>query len=368
MKILLLSLPLLLLFARPCRAVSAYEDLLSGSPAQFQAAPAPVPYRCAHGADPLEPVPVPDLAAALRKLAFFNYDRSALLSMDRASFEKHRGYTTEKLAARVRDPLGQNGDFTQEYLIYRPDRKGPRPVVLVFPPFGGVGHISDWVGSYYAHKGYVAAVVLPVEDVGDTSRPMAAANGVFIRNIIMARLFIDYLETLPEVDMGGVYAFGISLGGINTALAFGVESRISKAVEVVGGGDIPGILAGSGYYKVKRLREAWMRAEGIKTPAELREKLTAMAVADPVDFGVLRRPEDLLMVIGHGDTFVPDQYQWKLFQAFSRPEEGRYPALVESGSGHIITSLDYKRYINLAGEFFDRAEAVRKAELGKEGR
>ena len=46
---------------------------------------------------------------------------------------------------------------------------------------------------------------------------------------------------------------------------------------------------------------------------------------DPLDFGSLRNPEDLLMVIGEGDRFVPEAYQEKLYAAFSRPLEGRYP-------------------------------------------
>lgn len=289
---------------------------------------------------------------ARKKLEYFNYQKTDMLSVKRSTPVSHGPYTVEIIAMLVNDPLRQLGEFRQEFQYYKSTRRGPRPTVLIFPPFSGAGYINAWVSEYFARKGYNTLVVVPSEDITDATRPLEKGDDVFIRNTIMARMGIDMLETFPDIDRNRIYAFGISMGGISTAIAFGVEPRIIKAAEMVGGGDIPGVLVDTDYYKLKNLRDARMKAEGIKTLEELRTYLKKTIVIDPLDFGALREPEDILMVMGHGDTFVPDIYQEKLFDAFSRPLKGRHPVRVDSGWGHVITTLSYKKHIDRVVEFF----------------
>ena len=144
------------------------------------------------------------------------------------------------------------------------------------------------------------------------------------------------------------------MGGIRTALAFGVEPRIKKAVEIVGGGDLPGIIADTHFKLLKGVRDARMAIEGIKTIAAFRLYMKKAMTVDPLDFASLRDPEDLMVVMGEGDRFVPDAYQQKLYDAFSRPAEGRYPALLRSGKGHLVTAIEIGKYVDEAVEFFGR--------------
>jgi hypothetical protein len=294
------------------------------------------------------------LEEAQKKLEYFNYLKTDMLSVKRSAPVSHGSYTVEIIAMRVNDPLRQLGEFRQEFQFYKSARRGPRPTVLVFPPFSGAGYINSWVSEYFARKGYNTVVVVPSEDITDVTRPLEKGDDVFIRNTIMARMGIDMLETFPDIDKDRLYAFGISMGGISTSIAFGVEPRIKKAAEMVGGGDIPGVLVDTDYYKLKNLRDARMKIEGIKTLEALRTYLKKTIVIDPLDFGVLREPEDILMVMGHGDTFVPDIYQEKLYDAFSRPLEGRHPVRIDSNWGHVITTLSYKKHIDRVVEFFYR--------------
>ncbi|MCX5791642.1 MAG: hypothetical protein NTY45_05395, partial [Elusimicrobia bacterium] len=82
-----------------------------------------------------------------------------------------------------------------------------------------------------------------------------------------------------------------------------------------------------------------------------RTYMKKVTMADPLDFAALRNPEDIFMVVGTGDRIVPDLYQKKLYAAFSRPAEGRYPLLRHSIVGHYPTAVKYGIYIDRFARF-----------------
>ncbi len=327
----------------PLRAQSALEQLIPLSLGAQLAVPLPSAAMAAAGLPEEE---------ARKKLPLFDYLKTDVLSIKTTTLAVHKEYTIETIELLINDPLRQLGEFRQKYLFYRAKRSGPRPTVLVFPPFSGTTFIDDWGSAHFIKKGYNTVVIVPSESVTDETRPLEKGDDLFIRNIIAGRMCIDLLETFPEVDKEKVFAYDISMGGISATLAFGVEPRIKKAAEIVGGGDIPGIMADTDYYKLKNVRDARMKIEGIANLSDFRARLKEIAAVDPLDFGSLRNPEDIIMVMGHGDTFVPDIYQKKLYDAFSRPLEGRFPALIRSNFGHVITTLEFKQHIDRFAEFF----------------
>ena len=308
------------------------------------------------------PLPVADVAApaglsaagARKKLHLFDYQKSDVLSVKRNTPARHKEYSLETIELLVDDPLRQLGRFKQEYLYYRTAQPGARPAVIIFAPFSGNKTLDAWTAIQFAKRGYNAVVLVPVESLTDKTRPLDKTDDLLIRESIAARMCIDLLETFPEVDKEKIYANGISMGGIRTALAFGVEPRIKKAAEVVGGGDLPGIIADTHFVMLKNTRDARMKIEGIATLAGLRAYLEKVMTVDPLDFASLRNPEDLIMVMAEGDRFVRDVYQKKLYDAFSRPLEGRYPVLLRSGKGHIITAVEISKYVGKFVEFFER--------------
>jgi len=123
--------------------------------------------------------------------------------------------------------------------------------------------------------------------------------------------------------------------------------------EVVGGGDIPGIIKDTLFSRLVKIRENRMRLENLATPEEVEKYLEAEMHMDPLDFAILREPEDVIMVISDHDRFVPTTYQEKLRTAFSRPETGSYPSVIRSKRGHVLTALHYKKYIEKFVEFFE---------------
>ncbi len=310
-----------------------------------------------------QPLPTPELVftgrvpllpeEAVKKLPLFDYQKSDVISVTRSTPSVHKNYTVETIELLVNDPLRQLGQFTQTYRIYKTRRPGPHPAVLISPPFVPQ-KLDQWSAMDFVRKGYDAVVITPCESLTDTTRPLDKISNLLIRNTIMIRMAIDLLETFPEVDSSRIYAYGISMGSIRTSLAFGVEPRIKKAMGIVGGGDIPGIITDTRFKLLESVRDTRMRIEGIATLEEFRAYLEKTMIVDPLDFASLRNPEDIFLVIGHGDRFVRDPYQEKLFQAFSRPAEGRYPSVKRSIVGHLPTAAKFDRYIDLFIKFIER--------------
>ena len=290
---------------------------------------------------------------AVAKLPLFDYQKSDVLSVDMSAPVVHKEYLVTTIELIVNDPLRQLGEFKQKFIFYKSSRPGRRPTVLISPPFMPQ-EIDDLSARCFVEKGYNAVIVVPSESLTDTTRPLDKVDDLLIRNTIMMRMCIDLLETLPEVDSGRIYAYGISMGGIRTALAFGVEPRIKKAGEIVGGGDIPGIIADTKFKLLAKVRDTRMQLEGLATVEDFRVYMKKIMIVDPLDFGVLRNPEDIYFVVSHGDRFVRDQYQEKLFYAFSRPREGRYPRVKRSIVGHLPTAAKFVRYVNIFSDFFGR--------------
>ncbi|MDD2805584.1 MAG: hypothetical protein PHV33_08520 [Elusimicrobiales bacterium] len=341
-----LSLP-----ALPAASQTPYQQVLELAPASDFSIPQPA----VTAAPPAQPA----REAAQEKLRLFDYRKDDVLSVKRNTPKVHKKYSVESIDLLLNDPLRQKGEYSQEYFYYRTTQPGPRPTVVIYTPFSGTKTIDAWTAVKFAQRGYNAIIVVPTESLTDQARPLDRTDDLLIRECIAGRMAIDLLETLPEVNKDRIYATGISMGGIRTALFFGVEPRVKRASEIVGGGDLPGIIADTQFSMLKKVRDARMQIEGLPTIEDFRTYMHRVMAVDPLDFGGLREPEDLLMFLGNGDVFVPDAYQKKLYDAFSRPQEGRYPAVVRSAKGHLITAAAIEKQVAASFDFFEGAAAGR---------
>lgn len=336
----------------PVHSQTALEQITSFSPATDFSVPAVTIERAV---TPLQTWygPFTSAGKAQEKLAYFNYNKADALSFERIPEKRHKEFTTETIKLRIADPAAAGGEYIQEYFYYRTNQAGPRPTVVLPMHFMGSKSVTDLASVHFAKNGYNAIIIIPQGSLTDQSRPLVKINDLLQQEVVAGRMCVDMLEKFPEVDAEKIYAFGISMGGIRTALLFGVESRFKKAGEVAGGGDLPGVVADTNFSSLKKVRDARMKAENLATVADFRTYFTSVMKFDPLDFASLRRPEDILLVIGTHDNFVPDLYQEKLYQAFSRPEEGRYPRTIRTGHGHLITAFTYREHIDRIIKFFE---------------
>lgn len=298
---------------------------------------------------------VDERAAAVRvaraKQALFGYRGSDVVAVRRVLLQSGTRIAAERITLEIDDPLRRIGRFEQTFLYHRHRGAGARPTVLVFPLFGTT-LIDGLAVRRFCRAGFNALLVLPAESLTEPGRPLAQLGEVLVRYAIVARIAVDMLEGFPETDRGRIFAYGTSMGGIRTALVFGVEPRIRRAGVVVAGGDLPGIIADTRYRVLEQARDHRMAVEGIADLRDLRAYLDGVLEVDPLDVACLREPEDVMLVVSSGDRYIRDIYQEKLCRAFARPAEGRYPAVIRSRVGHLATGARFGRHVDRLAAFF----------------
>tara|TARA_B100001248_G_scaffold241870_1_gene208920 strand:+ start:30845 stop:31879 length:1035 start_codon:yes stop_codon:yes gene_type:complete len=228
------------------------------------------------------------------------------------------------------------------------------PVIVIFPPIGGVNYVDRSYAKYFAAKGYIA-VISQLEESIDGLNTIPETTGVFARSVIRNRILLDYLWSHPNVDKQRIGVFGNSLGGIRAALFYGIDTRVKSAAIVVGSGNMPGTIAYSNQEIVVRLRNRMMASHNIKTPEELEHRLREEYLIDPTNFSRMVNPRDFYMVIGKRDNKVPTFYQKELFKKFGMPYSYSLPL------NHIysIFVAFFGKY--RIGHFFDLSFAVENA-------
>lgn len=289
---------------------------------------------------------------AKKRLRLFNYKQSDFKFLERKLVKSTDLYDLEEIVIEIDDPLVRYGKYKQNYIYYNVKTDDKKPVVIVSRPLQNK-QVDRLVANSFAKLGYSSLLVVPPESLVDPELSFEEYNEVLVRYTITMSMTVDFLQTFEEIDPEKIYAYGISMGGIRTALAFEVDKRIKKSIVIVGGGDLPGVLVDSYYPVVQRALRKRMKRENVESEEELKSVLYDYLSVDPLHFAFLREPEDILFVLGNNDMFVRDKYQLKLYNAFARPKQDRYPQKIQSSYGHVLTVYFLKDY---AEEFVNFVE------------
>lgn len=207
------------------------------------------------------------------------------------------------------------------------------PAIAILPNSIGTTMVEGDLAGAFCRSGF--AVAFPD---GKRGMPETLAEaGAFVRTeIILTRTLIDYLQTVPEVNRDRIGVAGVSYGAIMSGILLGVEPRIQAAMLLAGGADIPQIMSQSQDSAVREFRETQMRANHIRTPAELLAALRQNIPYDALDPALapaLKRQRDrVLQYTVDGDTFVPTTNQEQLWQALGQP---RRVVLRPAMGGHV---------------------------------
>jgi len=210
--------------------------------------------------------------------------------------EKHAdGYTVRN----VRLEFGPDGKGTMRVRVYIPDGDGPFPVLIN-------SSLQGWAASLI-RRGYISAGFAG-NDAMDDAAALAQLYpdydfALLPRRGWAAGLVVDYLATLPHVDMKHIAIFGYSRDGKMAALAGALDPRITAVIagSTGVGGVLPWRAAGEGGF-----------GEGIETttrsfPTWFAPQLRFFAGREdrlPVDGNLLAAmiaPRSLLMEWGNND-------------------------------------------------------------------
>ena len=140
------------------------------------------------------------------------------------------------LIRNVRLEFGPGSKGTLRVQVMIPDGKGPFPVLMA-PSLAG------W-GPSLLRRGYISAGYA-ANDAMDDAAALAQLYpdydfALIPRRAWAAGLVLDYLETLPQVDMKHVGLFGYSRDGKMAAIAAALDDRI--AAVIAGSTGVGGVL------------------------------------------------------------------------------------------------------------------------------
>lgn len=238
----------------------------------------------------------------------------------------------------VETPWPQNNVVPAEF--YVPRDAGPAakvPAAIVLDIMDGSAVLPRMMARAAAQNG-LAALYLPMpyynarRPPGDPHErvlkddPARAADG--LRQTVMdVRRAKAILAARPEVDQTRLGITGISMGGILSALAAGVDGEFDHVVPILSGGDLATIVFHA--HETRKLRR-FMTSNGFDRDAAAE----LLAPVDPLNFAPRIGADRCLMINAANDEVIPKRATLELHEAAGRPPILWLPA------GH-YTSLTY---------------------------
>jgi dienelactone hydrolase len=203
------------------------------------------------------------------------------------------------IVRNVRVEFGPESKGTMRIRVLIPDGKGPFPVLIN-------SSLQGWASSLI-RRGYISAGFAGNDGMDDAA-PLAALYpdndfALLPRRAWAASLVVDYLATLPQVDMRHIGIFGYSRDGKMASIAGAMDTRITAVI--AGSTGVGGVLpwrasgergAGEGIESTTRSFPTWF-APQLRFFAGREDRL-------PVDGNLLAAmvaPRSLLMEWGNND-------------------------------------------------------------------
>jgi dienelactone hydrolase len=220
-----------------------------------------------------------------------------------------------------------------EYFRPRSDLPVKIPGVVVLHILGGDFPLSRLFCRTLAHHG-VAALFLKLPYYGPRRQPDSPARMISLdpretaagmrQGVLDIRRARAWLAEQPEIDPRQLGIFGISLGGITSALAATAEPRFNKVCMLLAGGNIAEVGWDTQMYA--RARQYWTEQGGTKESF-----LELLRGVDPVTYAenVRGRNVKMLMLNARYDEIIPPACTESLWRAFGQPE------IVWWDAGHI---------------------------------
>lgn len=218
-------------------------------------------------------------------------------------------------------PFPQNNIVPAEYYVPK-ERNGKIPAAVVLDILYGNAIVPRGMARGLASQG-VAALYMPMayynarRPKGDAylrwfdQDPTRAVDPV--RQTVMdIRRAKAILGGRPEVDADRIGITGVSLGGIMTSIAAGVDGGFNRVVPILAGGDLADLIFHAP--ETRKVREQLV-AKGID-----QQKLAPMmAPIEPLNFASRIDPRRCLLINAGRDEVIPKNCTTELWQAMGKP-------------------------------------------------
>ena len=272
----------------------------------------------------------------------------------------------------VQTPWPENNTVPCELYLPRNAAAAKVPAAVVLDILDGSAFVARALACGLAEQG-VAALYVPMACYGPR-RPAGGAHYRYyaehpektvdnLRQTVMdIRRGKAVLAALPEIDPDRIGITGVSLGGIVTSLAAGVDGTFHRVVPILAGGDVAAICFHA--RETRRIREA-CKAKGIT-----QEQLAAMLrPVEPLTFAGRVDPATCLMINAAKDEVIPPAATAALWTAIGSPQMLTVP-VGHYGAGLFLPNIRQRTIDFMLGRPVDRIEFVAPRETTKrsEGR
>jgi dienelactone hydrolase len=269
-----------------------------------------------------------------------------------------RGYRIYRITypSPLITPIMQNNTVPADY--YLPDGihpgSEPRPAVICVHILAGNYELVRILCASLASRG-IPAVMFKLPYYGERALPggeLALTHDVERFAEAMSQAFLDVRRTVdmlaarPEVDPGRIGIAGISLGGIVSAAAAGVEPRLERAALLLAGGDLLSII-----HHARETAELSQTLRGLPDDQRL-DVERAILAADPLTHAAGLRERALegkvLMINAADDQVIPPEATRKLATALGMSDRVEWLA----GLGHYTALARLPEMVHQTVDYF----------------
>jgi len=264
--------------------------------------------------------PLPGAAAALARFELpaepFAWTLTPLSAGER-SF-------TLKFPSAVAEGPEENRTVTCIVWMPKDEVRTPRPGVVMLHYLKGTFKPMEMAGLEFARQGFVSMLIYlphygPRASADKAKRTFMISDNIdgtvanFRQAVLDIRRAGDWLRSWKGVDPTRVGLFGVSMGSMVGALVAGADTRFTRSVFVVGGGDLPSIVL----HESRETREMRQRLlDGGWTAEKL---ATALAPIEPIGVAGRIDPSNVLFINATADQVVPKECTEKLCAAMGGP-------------------------------------------------
>ena len=220
-----------------------------------------------------------------------------------------------------KSPFPENNVVPAEF--YLPKVRAQQiPAAIVLDIMAGNSVVPRGLARGLASQG-VAALYMPMAYY-NARRPKNGAHVRFLeadparavdppkQTVMDIRRAKAILVSRPEIDPQRVGITGVSLGGIMTAMAAGVDGDFYRVVPILAGGDLAAMIFHAPETRPVRQR---LQENGIDQ-AKLEQVLSPI---EPLHFAPRIDPRRCLMINASGDEVIPKQCTMDLWKAAGNP-------------------------------------------------
>ncbi|MGE0631281.1 MAG: hypothetical protein AB7O96_02660 [Pseudobdellovibrionaceae bacterium] len=212
---------------------------------------------------------------------------------------------TQETVLSTKDPV-TGKQRTVDVKMYEPrynrDPHAPKRGIVLIPPIMGENIIDRLYAAYFCENQIHVLIVQQWQNGHLPTVELKTQDEQALRAISAIRNGVQYMRS-QNVEKVGL--FGTSLGAIMAIPVLNLEADIKAAVLIVGGVNLPHIMAYSEQKEVARIRSERVRKYGFPNAQEYENRLREEIKLEPFDFLNLNGSKDVFVVTALRDTSVP---------------------------------------------------------------